>query len=154
MIKAKNGHAVIAGSTNGKKEIPFSGVLIVGGSNADYYIAYTMLKRHKPSVSLLHVIDVKSALNVLNSFKPIKDPYLILLDVKQDKQKNKDVDHVKQFKALLPDHHAGTKVMLLTANSRFEDKRFFEEKISLTEAIEKPFSVEKLISGLSGFSSS
>lgn len=152
MIQIKSSRTIIAGSTNGKREIQFNGVLIVGGSNADYYITYTMLKRYKPSISLLHAIDVNSALNVLNFFKPVKDSYLILLDIKQDKQNNPDVNCVKQFKSLLPEHHSETKVILLTANSRFEEKKEMIEKVSFTEVIEKPFSMEKLIYGLSGFS--
>jgi len=154
MIQTKNGHAAIADIPDGKKEIKFKGVLIVGGSNADYYITYTMLKRYDPAVSLLHVIDVNSALNILNSFNPGKDPYLILLDLKRNGHKGGETDYLEQFRALLPVHHAETKVLLLTANSRFEGRKFYPEKFSLKETIEKPFSVQKLKAGLAGFSSS
>jgi CheY-like chemotaxis protein len=150
MIQTKNGRETNANLI--KIEIPFSGVIIIGGSSADYYITYTMLKRHEPSVSLLHVIDVNSALSVLNSIKPDKDPYLILLDIKSNKQQNTEPDYVKQFKAMLPAQHAQAKVMLLTANSRFVERKTLIEKKPLVEIIEKPFSVEKLLLGLSGFS--
>jgi CheY-like chemotaxis protein len=152
MIQTKNGRETNAEVI--KIEIPFSGVIIIGGSSADYYITYTMLKRHEPSVSLLHVIDINSALSVLNSIKPGKDPYLILLDIKSNKQQNTELDYVKQFKAMLPTQHAQAKVMLLTANSKFVEKKKRAEKKSLLEIIEKPFSVEKLLLGLSGFSCS
>ena len=129
----------------GKKEIPFNRILIIDDSEVDFFIANTMLKRHKPSVHLYYAMDVDSALDMMRSFKPNEMPDLILLDLNFDRQEKQGVDFLKEFNKLEPAGNSETKVVILTAYSGFKEVKDFIHDFSITEIIQKPFSVEKLM---------
>jgi CheY-like chemotaxis protein len=128
-----------------KKEFPYKRILVIDDSEVDFFIANTLLKKHKPSVSLYYAMDVDSALDMLKSFKPDDAPDLILLDLNFDRQKKQGIDFMKEFIAMGPLHLAGTTVMVLTAFAGFKEMKNISAYFSRTAIIEKPFSVEKLM---------
>ncbi len=130
-----------------EKEIPFNRILIIDDSEVDFFIANSILKKHKPSVSLYYAMDVDSALNMLRSFKTSEVPDLILLDLNFERQSKQGLDFLKEFEKLYAGLDTQTKITVLTAFKGFQEAKVIARDFSHTAIMEKPFSVEKLISG-------
>ena len=132
-----------------KKEIPFNRILVVDDSEVDFFIVNTLLKRHKPGLSLYYAMDVESGINMLKAFKPDETPDLILLDLNFDKQKMQGMDFLRELTKLYPAVNTGPKVIVLSAYLGFNDSEAITKDFLGVEIIEKPFSVEKLVACIS-----
>lgn len=132
-----------------KKEIPFNRILVVDDSEVDFFIVNTLLKRHKPGLSLYYAMDVESGLNMLKAFKPGETPDLILLDLNFERQKMHGMDFLKELVKLYPVINSGPKVIVLSAYLGFNDSEAITKDFFGVEIIEKPFSVEKLVGCIS-----
>ncbi len=128
-----------------KKEIPFNKILIVDDSEVDFFIAHSLLKRHKPSISLFYAMNVDGALKMLRSFKKEEMPDLVLLDLHFDRQEKQGKDFLKEFKTLVAEQNVSTKVVALTAFSSFSDTRNFANDFSNIRVLKKPLSIEMLL---------
>lgn len=131
------------------KEIPFNRILIVDDSEVDFFIANTLLKRHKSALSLYYAMDVESGLNMLKAFKPGAVPDLILLDWNFDRQKKQGVDFLKEFEKLYPANSNGPRLIVLSAYLGFNDTEALTKDFGEVEIIEKPFTLEKLVACIS-----
>ena len=128
-----------------KNEIPYSRILIIDDSEVDFFIVHSMLKRHKPSLSLYYAMDVDSALNMLKAFNPEQIPDLIILDMHFERQDKQGLDFLREFKTFQQARDHEIKIMALTAFAGFIDVKTFARDFAQTPMLKKPFSVENLI---------
>ncbi len=128
------------------KEFPYKKILVIDDNETDFYIAHGHINSYTRDVNLFYAMDVDSGLEMFRSFKQELRPDLILLDLNFDRQGKQGIDFLIEFQKMEEESVMPTGVIILSAFSVYNEVQVLRKIHPVLKFIEKPFSVEKILS--------
>ncbi len=128
-----------------KKEFPYKRILVIDDNEVDFFLAHTHIKNYDRSACVYFAMDVDSGMAMYKSFKPEEKPDLILIDLCFNRQQKQGADFINEFNLLPKEVTQGTRLMVLTSFSGYNEGLSLNKNQLGIILLEKPFEAEKVL---------